>query len=143
MKEWILSIVGTIALGVLVDILLPEGKIAKYVKGAFSLLVVLVISSIVPIIAGMNIQFDVDSSDVFAVERSDTLHSQILFEDKIQAELKKHGCECNVQVEWENTLATSVMVYVSSSNIDGAKIVQIVADCLSINKNAIKVLYLN
>lgn len=143
MKEWILSIVGTIALGVLVDILLPEGKIAKYVKGAFSLLVVLVISSIVPIIANMDIQLDIDNGDVFAVESADTSKSQMRFEDKVQEELAMCGCECSVQIKWENTLAVSASVYVTKSQIDGAKIVQITAECLNINKNAVKVLYLN
>ncbi len=48
MSEWIISIVGVIMLGVLLEIVLPDGKTAKYVKGAFSLLVVLAIAAPLP-----------------------------------------------------------------------------------------------
>lgn len=47
-KAWIISIVGVICLGVLLEIVLPEGKTAKYVKGAFSLLVIFVMISPLP-----------------------------------------------------------------------------------------------
>ena len=48
MSEWIISIVGVIMLGVLLEIVLPDGKTAKYVKGAFSLLIVLAIAAPLP-----------------------------------------------------------------------------------------------
>lgn len=141
MKEWILSVVGVIALGVLVDILLPEGKIAKYVKGAFSLLVVLVISSILPIIANANLTIDIDSSDYFAVESANVSQSFEYVEDAVEQELEKNGCECDVQIEWESTLAKSVTVCVSKSDISAETIVHTVAKTLNISINCIKVLY--
>lgn len=142
MKEWILSVVGVIALGVLVDIILPNGKIAKYVKGAFSLLVVLVISSILPIIANMNFQIDVDSSDYFSIENSNTVQAFENIEYGIEQDLANLGCDCDVQIEWENTLAKSVMVYVSKSDISAEVIVSCVAQALNTSINSIKVLYL-
>ena len=48
MKAWMISVVGVIALGILLEIALPEGKTSKYVKGAFSLLVVLCIVAPLP-----------------------------------------------------------------------------------------------
>ncbi len=48
MKGWIISIVGVICLGILLEIVLPEGKTAKYVRGAFSLLVVFSIAAPLP-----------------------------------------------------------------------------------------------
>lgn len=141
MNEWILSVVGVIALGVLVDILLPEGKIAKYVKGAFSLLVVLVISSILPIIANANLEIDIDSSDYFAVGSANASQSFEYIEEAVEQELKKKGCECDVQIEWENTLAKSVTVRVLKSDITAETIVHTVARTLNISINCIKVLY--
>lgn len=141
MKEWILSVVGVIALGVLVDILLPEGKIAKYVKGAFSLLVVLVISSILPIIANANLTIDIDSSDYFAVESANAFQSFEYIEEVVEQELEKNGCECDVQIEWENTLAKCVTVRVSKSDISAETIVHTVARTLNISINCIIVLY--
>lgn len=141
MKEWILSVVGVIALGVLVDILLPEGKIAKYVKGAFSLLVVLVVSSILPIIANANLKIDIDSSDYFAVESANASQSFEYIEEAVEQELEKNGCECDVQIEWKNTLAKSVTVRVSKSDISAETIVHTVARTLNISINCIKVLY--
>ena len=48
MKEWIMSITGIIVFGVLLDVVLPHGKTAKYIKGIFAVLVVYVIVSPLP-----------------------------------------------------------------------------------------------
>lgn len=51
MQAWIIGIVGVICLGVLLEILLPEGQTGKYVKGAFSLMVIFVIIAPLPSLA--------------------------------------------------------------------------------------------
>lgn len=51
LDAWIIGIVGVICLGVLLEILLPEGQTGKYVKGAFSLMVVFVIVAPLPSVA--------------------------------------------------------------------------------------------
>lgn len=48
MKEWLLSVVGAVCLGVLLEIVMPEGQTTKYVRGAFSLLVIFVVVSPLP-----------------------------------------------------------------------------------------------
>lgn len=48
MKEWVLSIAGVIVFGVLLDVVLPQGKTAKYLKGIFAILVVYVIVAPLP-----------------------------------------------------------------------------------------------
>lgn len=48
MGAWIISITGVICLGILLDIVLPDGKTTKYIRGAFSLIVILVIVSPLP-----------------------------------------------------------------------------------------------
>ena len=64
MSAWIMSVVGVICLGVLLEIVLPSGKSTKYVKGAFSLLVVFAIASIIPTIAKAEWTLNID--DMFS-----------------------------------------------------------------------------
>lgn len=48
MSAWLLSIVGVVSLGVLLEILLEDGETSKYIKGVFSIAVVLVIVAPLP-----------------------------------------------------------------------------------------------
>lgn len=42
-SSWLISIVGVVFLSVLIDIVLPDSHIAKYVKGVFAFIILLVI----------------------------------------------------------------------------------------------------
>jgi len=44
-SSWIISIVGIVILGVLIDLILPEGQMQKYIKSIFSVIVVLTMVS--------------------------------------------------------------------------------------------------
>lgn len=57
MNSWILSIVGIVCLGVIIDIFIPEGQTNKYIKSIFSLLIVLVIISPLPNLFNGNFSF--------------------------------------------------------------------------------------
>ena len=46
MSAWVMAIIGVISITVLVDILLPEGETAKYIKGVLSIFVVATIVEI-------------------------------------------------------------------------------------------------
>lgn len=61
MGAWIISIVGVICLGILLEIVLPEGQTAKYVKGAFSLLIVFVIAAPLPNLLSKDWKLNLDS----------------------------------------------------------------------------------
>lgn len=61
MGVWIMSVVGVICLGLLLEIVLPEGQTAKYVKGAFSLLIVFVIAAPLPNLLGKDLKLKLDS----------------------------------------------------------------------------------
>jgi len=58
MTAWLLSIVGIVALGVLLEILLDEGETAKYIKGVFAIAVVLVIVAPLPKLFNSDWTFD-------------------------------------------------------------------------------------
>lgn len=61
MTGWIMSIVGVVVIGVLIDVLTPEGESNKYIKGVYALIVVLVIAS--PIAKAL--KSDIDFSKYF------------------------------------------------------------------------------
>lgn len=48
MQAWIMGITGVVCIGVLIEIVLPDGQAGKYVKGAFSLLVVFAVAAPLP-----------------------------------------------------------------------------------------------
>ncbi len=62
-SSWVLSIVGIVFIGVLVDVILPEGQMNKYVKSIFALVVVFVIIS--PIAKMINTDHSVDLFDKY------------------------------------------------------------------------------
>ncbi|MDE7208303.1 MAG: stage III sporulation protein AF [Clostridia bacterium] len=43
MSGWLIGIVGVVSLGVLIEVLLPEGENSKYIRGIFSIIVILLI----------------------------------------------------------------------------------------------------
>ena len=59
MSAWLLSIVGVVSLGVLLEILLEDGETSKYIKGVFAIAVVLGI--VAPLPAFFNKDWDYDS----------------------------------------------------------------------------------
>jgi len=93
MNAWLLSIVGVVSLGVLLEILLADGETSKYIKGVFALAVVLVL--VAPIPKFLNKNFDIN--EFFGdeiVAQSTFLQSvnerrNIERENKVLAELKK------------------------------------------------------
>ena len=59
MSAWVMAIIGVISITVLVDILLPEGETAKYIKGVLSIFVVATI--VAPIPAFINKDWSIDN----------------------------------------------------------------------------------
>ena len=51
MSGWLIGIVGVVSLGVLIEVLLPEGENSKYIRGIFSIIVIFVIISPLPKLA--------------------------------------------------------------------------------------------
>ena len=96
-----IAVTGVACLGVLLEILLPEGQTAKYVKGAFSLLVIFVVASPLPGLVGKVTDLTTASSAVTADEGflRDTAEAYGR-EKALAAEeyLKEQGYEAEVEV---------------------------------------------
>jgi stage III sporulation protein AF len=60
-SAWALSIVGVVLLGLLVDIMLPDGQTNKYIKSVFAILTVFVITAPIPAL----LKTEIDLSDIF------------------------------------------------------------------------------
>ena len=99
MKAWIISIVCVIVLGVLLEIVLPKGKMAKYVKGTFALVVIFVIVSPLPKLLKKEWNFDFSSAWASAnntflqeTERDRTQEQ----EDEVETYLAFYGYDSDV-----------------------------------------------
>lgn len=95
-SSWIMAIVGVSVLGVLVDLVMPNGQTKKYIKGIFAFIVVLVIISPLPNLMNKNFSIDdifeedaivIQEDFVYQVNR-DRLET---LENMIVADLKEQG----------------------------------------------------
>jgi len=142
MGAWILSISGVICLGILLEIVLPEGKTAKYIKGAFSLLVVLAI--VAPLPSLLKKDFDISvKTDAFTVSRQDDYVDayKASFEDAVKGALAERGCESQVKITTVDGVVKRVDVTVYDMILRGEEIVDVAAKTLAISPLKVNVLY--
>lgn len=103
MTAWILSIAGVTILSVLVDLILPSGQTAKYIKNVFAFVLILVIISPLPsLIKG---KFNVN--DIFESEEI-ILQEDFIYQvnrDKLTA-LEKSITEALDEEGFKNVLVT-------------------------------------
>ena len=101
MGEWLVGIVGIISLGLLLEILLPEGQTSKYVRGAFSLLVILVVISPIPKLLGGEYNLDLTGVnydiDLDYVQQTSSQYTNII-EDNVENVLKEQGINSVVEI---------------------------------------------
>ena len=100
-QAWLTSVVGIVAAGVLLDIILPEGDTAKYAKGVYALIVVLVLAS--PVTELVKSLKEVRSSETLAADGSflDALEyrreqADEALVEKALAEIGLDGCKVNI-----------------------------------------------
>lgn len=102
MSAWVMSIVGVICLGILLEIVLPQGKSAKYVKGAFSLLVIFVIASPLPTLLKKDWKMDF-SGEQFSVDSVFVQQTKDMFINEVQQEAEEflalNGYDATVKAE--------------------------------------------
>ena len=82
LSSWVLTIVGMVVLSVIGDIILPQGKIAKTVKGVFAFITVLVIASPMPEL--FNGSFEVFSSLTDETHAFDEQISQTIYQMRVE-----------------------------------------------------------
>lgn len=124
MASWMMSIVGIVCLGVLLDLIMPEGQTSKYIKGIFSLLVIFVIVSPLPKLFGEGIDFKIPESTIQLNQEylQDISDLKLVYkENSVDSLLKKSGFDSNTKIKYENSDLSkiqSVCVTLSNKVID-------------------------
>ena len=155
MSGYILKIVAVVLFSVLIDILIPSGKMEKIVKICLSLIIVFVIVSPIPSLISKVKNFAVDDSgqliDMEYVKKINLKKIDNL-EEKIENELKSYGIE-NIEIElmcdptkteitylFCNVDARSVVLNEKAQGINlNEKIIEVVQNFIDIKKENILV----
>lgn len=125
-SAWVLSIAGIICVSVLIELILPNGQMNKYIKGIFSFFVLFVIISPIPKLLNININFSdfLDYGDIQIDEdyiyqlNMDKLAS---LQEDTQNAIQSQGYE-NVVVSVDADIFSSTFI-VKSATIDLSELV--------------------
>ncbi len=98
-SAWILSIAGIISLSVVVELILPEGSLNKYIRSVFSFIVVLVIIAPLPkLVSGKAFDFDnLNYSETYEIDDNyiyqNNIYKTQAIQDTIMSQIKQSGYE--------------------------------------------------
>ncbi len=126
-SNWVLSIAGIVCVSVIIELIMPEGQINRYIKGILSFVVVLVILMPLPKLLnskidydylfdyGQNIEADQDYLYQLNLDKINSL------KEEIEGDIEKHGYK-NVSVYISADIFESQMKF-KVINVDISKIV--------------------
>lgn len=159
MSAWIISIVGIITLGILVDIVLPEGQTNKYIKGIFAAITILTIIAPIPKflnneidfkkLFSSGVNFSVDDSFIETVSQTKKDYR----EESIEALLAQMGyekCEAKIvkkvdksnEIDYVNIYFNKVVLNEKALHIDIVNNIKTtVGEYLKIHRDCVRVLY--
>lgn len=149
MSAWVMSIVGVICLGILLEIVLPEGKTSKYIRGAFSIVVVLVIVAPLPSLVKKDWKFEFEDS-YFSVDEEYVANVNSAYRDSVEGDLKSYLARCGyevveVEIRYDENKRVDVVSISVSRNEEWSdiaqteKILELVCARLKISKDVIKI----
>lgn len=105
-SAWILSIAGVVALSVIVELLLPEGSLNRYIRAIFSFIIVLVIIAPLPSLVGKNYSL----SDI-QIEENYSLQEDYLYQLNVY---KTEALQESISLGIKNSGYDGVVVSISS-----------------------------
>lgn len=151
-SSWLLSIAGMAVLGVLIDVVLPNGQTNKYVKGMFAFCMLLVIIAPLPALVNKNFDMDsifakteieIDNDFIYQVNRTKLNY----FENQIKKQIEDKGImhvnivvnadifSTNMQIKNVFVDLRNVVISGNASHIDIKKtVLEIVLDNINISK---------
>lgn len=152
MAAWIMGITGVVCIGVLIEIVLPDGQAGKYVKGAFSLLVVFAVAAPLPSAVRALREWSPETSsvtvdgDFLAVTAGEYAAARA---SAVEERLSEEGYETEVKVtvssdKMSNIVRCNVLLHLSvldgnEENKHIAKVREIAADRLGTDEERIVV----
>lgn len=113
MSGWILSVTAVICLTVLMDIVMPDGQMNKYVKGITSLIVVFVVVSPLASIVKGDFDFSLSSDNlkVDSVLASKLEEGNALYDAKAcEQALENLGLEANVSIASSGNVKKALII---------------------------------
>ena len=129
--EWIMKIIGLGALGVLLDVVLPEGETNKYIKGIFGIITVFVLFSPLPKLINADIKVDNLTFDSQSVEIDDNYTYYVYSKrwDEYSENLsriysEKFSTECSVDIKFVESCpekVDTVFIYFKNLGIEEIK----------------------
>lgn len=151
MKAWIFSVCGIVFLGLMVDVISPNGKTNTFIKSIFSLIFLFVLASPLVKIINTKINFDEYSwnmdSDYMAVIKNQKIAS---LEQMVTAALQESGYDdIGVKIEGNltnNEISVTKVYVILKNNVltdsapsinNGNTIKDIIAVTLSVDKEVI------
>ena len=124
MSSYILKIFGVALVAVIIDIILPSGKMEKIVKMAMSLIIVFVIASPIPGLITKVKNFNAnEQNDLIDLEYVKKINLQKIdaVEERIKDDLKQAGIS-NIEIELMCDLSSTQIKYIFA-NIDARSVV--------------------
>ena len=146
MSGWVLSVTAVICLTVLLDIIMPDGQMKKYVKGIVSIIVIFVI--ITPLASIAVVEFDltkvnitIDSDMLENLESTsdryrETQLETMLSDDDITADVKIENDNGKKKVE---VIIQNQVLSENEMNILKQKVKDTVTDFLGIDSGSVSV----
>lgn len=115
MTAWILSIVGIVFVGIIFDMISPEGKLSTFIKSIFAIITLFVIVSPIPKLLQKkwNWDWDFEWSDEYL--QSVTTGKVLYYQDQIRQNLENMGYQqVDVLIEWnqENSTQNMEKIYI-------------------------------
>ena len=112
LSNWILSIAGIICVSVIVELILPEGQMNRYIKGVFSFIIILVV--IMPIPKLVNKDFDF--SNIFD-ESGYEIDSDYIYQINLD---KINGVKSEIEKQVENRGYLNVVISINCEIFDNS-----------------------
>lgn len=106
-SKWVLSIAGIICCCVIIEFVLPEGQMNRYIKGILSFFIVLVV--ILPLPKLINSKNDY--SNIFNYQQNIGVDEEYLYQLNLN---KLNGLKNDVQAQFEKRGYLNVEVYISA-----------------------------
>ena len=115
MTAWILSIVGIVFVGIIFDMIRPEGKLSTFIKSIFAIITLFVIVSPIPKLLQKkwNWDWDFEWSDEYL--QSVTTGKVLYYQDQIRQNLENMGYQqVDVLIKWnqENSTQNMEKIYI-------------------------------
>lgn len=109
-SSWVVSITVIVCLSVLVELILPDGQMNRYIKGIFSFVIVFVIISPIPKLLNQEI-----SLEIFNQDESFTLDEDYLFQVNLD---KLNSLQSLVENECESKGYLHTKIYLNADIFD-------------------------